>query len=56
MMPSQLADAVRHQGLGIEMWRDGDNGVFLILCCVGIWIWVADYAKTFIPPTGDSNK
>jgi hypothetical protein len=40
-----LAEAIRHQGFGIEVLRDSDSGFFLILVGVGIWFFVADYAK-----------
>ena len=53
---NHLADVIKHQGIGFEMWRESDNGVLIILFCVGIWFWVADYAKQFIPPNGNSKN
>jgi hypothetical protein len=42
---SHFADAISHQGFGIEVLRDSDSGFFLILVGMGIWFFVADYAK-----------
>jgi hypothetical protein len=51
-----LALAIEQQGLGIEMWRGPDSGLFLILFGVCLWVAVVHSAAQFIPPSDNQEN